>query len=420
MRMKEKLQMYSNRTAWKREGFLMALTARVARLGIALLLLFALALAAAPQAQAATKFCSEFSYNGVQGVIDGSMGTAPVQVTIDMSCTFQNWPQSNPLTTNINFQTNDPSIYLIIFDNVWFDGHLACSNIDHKLWVVNSPMENFDGSCQDLMVPTESIYKKSPAATAAIGEPFTYTLTYPAMTSPYPDQVGGPSPNDLGTVTIWDSLNAIKLATGVDLTFVSIKAYWKGSGILVPLVQETDPLAKGGVWTTKNLSYKSIPMITAGQQLIVEITVVLDNTPTNVAGKTFTNIAKWWFSRWIDLNEDGIEQANEFFNPLPGQSGTAQTMIIGEPYLMVDKFGLDASPERGGPCDLYHRRPEHQEQPCLERRHQRCLERHDPGQAPPRHVLQRPHRHGRGQDHRGRRHHPSQDIDCWRRLHDHL
>ncbi len=115
----------------------MALTARGARLGFPLLLLFALVLGVASSAQAAEKFCSEAPYFGV---IDGNvLGTSPVQITIDTTCTFQNWPQSNPLTATINFQTNDPTIYLIVFDNVWFAGNMACSNIDHKLWVVNSP-----------------------------------------------------------------------------------------------------------------------------------------------------------------------------------------------------------------------------------------------------------------------------------------
>ncbi len=47
----------SFRKAWER--FLMALTARGARLGFPLLLLFALVLGAASPAQAAEKFCSE-------------------------------------------------------------------------------------------------------------------------------------------------------------------------------------------------------------------------------------------------------------------------------------------------------------------------------------------------------------------------
>ncbi len=311
-----------------------------------LLLLFALLLGAASSALGEDKFCSQYG-----GVVDGNvLGTSPVQVTIDTTCTFQNWTFSNPLTATINYQTNDPSIYLIIFDNVWFDGNMACSNIDHKLWVVNSPEGAFSGTCQEIMIPTETVNKRAPATTASIGVPFTYTLTLPSMTSPYPDQIGGPSPNDLGTVTLWDDLNAIKTLMGVDLTFVSINAYYKGGGT-VTLVPENDPLAKGGVWTPKNLSYKPIPMIYANQQIVVEITVALDNTVTNVAGKTFTNTVKWWFSRWIDLNEDGIVDTNtEFFNPLPGETGISQTMAIAEPKLVVNKTSNTTALNVGDPA----------------------------------------------------------------------
>ena len=70
---------------------------------------------------------------------------------------------------------------------------MACSNIDHKLWVVNSPEGAFSDTCQDMMVPTETIHKQIPATTASIGVPFTYTLTLPSMTSPFPEQEGGPS-----------------------------------------------------------------------------------------------------------------------------------------------------------------------------------------------------------------------------------
>ena len=59
--------------------------------------------------------------------------------------------------------------------------------------------------------------------------------------------------------------------------------------------------------STDTCLHFTLPNIPAGQQVVVEMTVVLDNTPTNVAWVTFTNTAKWWFSRWIDLNEDGIE-----------------------------------------------------------------------------------------------------------------
>lgn len=312
----------------------MALAARSSKLGAPLLFLFALLLGMASPAQAATKFCSEFP----NGVIDGNVIVlSPNQITIDTDCTFQNWPVSNPLTATINFQTNDPTIYLIIFDNVYYDGNMACANIDHRLWVVNSPPDAFSTKCQDIFIPVETIAKQAPATTASIGAPFTYTLILPSMQFP----AGDPSPNDLHTVILWDNLTA----TGVDLTYVNINAYYKGSGTPVTLVPETNPLARGGVWTSKNLSYEPIPLILAGEQIMVEITVVLENTPTNVAGTQFTNTAKWWFGRLIDV--DGVPT---FFDPLPGEWGVSQPMTIAEPDLVVTKTSNETALNLGIPA----------------------------------------------------------------------
>ncbi len=67
------------------------------------------------------------------------------------------------------------------------------------------------------------------------------------------------------------------------------------------------------------------------------MTVVLDDTPANEPGMPFTNTAKWQFSRWIDLDEDGLIDSNEFFNPLPGESGISAPMTIVAPNLVVNK-----------------------------------------------------------------------------------
>ncbi|MFO7606590.1 MAG: isopeptide-forming domain-containing fimbrial protein [Desulfurivibrionaceae bacterium] len=293
----------------------MAHPARGFKFGLTLLLLFALLLGMAASVQAAEKFCSEYG-----GVIDGDvLGTSPVQITIDQTCTFQNWPRPNPLTATINFQTNDPSIYLIIFDNVWYDGNMACSNIDHKLWVVNSEEGSFAGACQDIMIPAETIAKKSPAPYAAVGVPFTYTLTLPSMTYP----AGEPSPNDLGSIEVRDDL----AATGADLTMQGLTAYYRGSGTAVPIVNLGD---------NKNLHF-TLPNLPTGEQIVVEVTAVLDDTPANQPGVSFTNTATWQFSRWIDLNENGLIEDNEFFNPLPGESGISEPMVIVEPELVVNK-----------------------------------------------------------------------------------
>jgi uncharacterized repeat protein (TIGR01451 family)/fimbrial isopeptide formation D2 family protein len=312
--------MRSSRKAWKRGSVLSALMSRGSALGFSLIILFTLLLATASPALSAEKFCSRPPYNGV---IDGDRHPSPTQITIDADCTFQNFPESNPLTATLNFQTNDPSIYLIIFNNVYYTGHMACANIPHLIWFSNSSYYGSNNACQDLFIPVETIEKKNPEGqtTAAIGVPFTYTLTLPAM------ELGGePSVNDLHSVTIWDDLTE----TGADLTYVDINAYYKGSGDPVTLVPEDDPSAPGGVWTPKNLSYKKIPLIQAGEQIVIEITVVLDDTPANAPGTQFVNTAKWQFGRLID----GV-----YYEPLPGEWGVTEPMTIVRPGLIVTKTG---------------------------------------------------------------------------------
>ena len=88
--------------------------------------------------------------------------------------------------------------------------------------------------------------------------------------------------------------------------------------------------------TDKYLHF-TLPNIAADQQVVIEVTVVLNDTPTNEPGMQFINTATWQFSRWIDLDEDGIVDANEFFNPLPGESGISAPMTIVAPNLVVNK-----------------------------------------------------------------------------------
>ena len=319
---------------WKRGSFLLAMTPRCSTLALPLLILFALLLGTASPALGAEKFCSDPPYFGV---IDGFRHPEPVQITIDRDCTFQNFPQSDPLTTTINFHTNDPSIYLIIFNNVYYTGNMACANIDHRIWFSNSSYYGSNNACQDLFIPVETIDKQNPAGqtTAVVGVPFTYTLTLPTM-----NLGGGPSPNNLHSVAFWDDL----AATGVDLTFLGINAYYKGSGVPVTLVPQNDPSAPGGAWTPKNLSYQIFPprsqqFIPAGEQIVIEITVVLDDTQANAPGKTFVNTAKWLFGRLID----GV-----YYEPLPGEWGVTPPLTIVKPGLVVNKTG-STSPEVSPP-----------------------------------------------------------------------
>jgi uncharacterized repeat protein (TIGR01451 family) len=328
-----KLKMCANRKAWKWSGLLVALPARGYRLGFPLLLFFALLLGAASSAQAGTDMCSFYKKNPTDtvSVVDGNDPFVRANLPgssfgIDMNCEFKNFPISSAwpsgLTPTLNFYTPDKStIYLVVFDNVWFSGNMACANIAHKLWVVNSDEKAFSSVCQDLMIPAETIAKQSPAATATIGLPFTYTLTLPSMNF----RAGDPSPNDLGTITVVDDLAAMV----ADLTLVSLSAHYKDSTTDVEITHFSDS-------TNKYLHF-SLPNIAAGSQVVVELTALLNDTPANVPGMQFVNTAKWSFSRWIDLNEDGIQDANEYFNPLPGESGISLPMTIVAPNLVVDK-----------------------------------------------------------------------------------
>ena len=102
--------------------------------------------------------------------------------------------------------------------------------------------------------------------------PFTYTLTMPVLFAPATNVVidWAGSPNDLHSVVLTDDLNA----TGVDLTYLGHVAYIQGTNTPVPHTFSN----VGGV-----LTFSDFGIIPAGQQIIIEITVVLDDSPTNVA-----------------------------------------------------------------------------------------------------------------------------------------
>jgi uncharacterized repeat protein (TIGR01451 family) len=260
------------------------------------------------------------------GVIDGFVNPVPPpNINIDGNCTFRNFPASNPLTTNISFFTNpgnNTERWLVIFDNVDFIGNMACSAVlGNHIWFVNGSFTTLQPNCQNLFIPVEKIDKQNPPGqtTAAIGVPFTYKLTIPVL---YDSQTGtvinnSGSPNDLHSVIVTDDLNA----TGAVLSYVSHAAYWKGSG--TPVSHSFANV--GGV-----LTFSNFPIIPAGQQIVIDLTVVLKNDPANTPGTQFFNTAKWEFGRLID----GI-----FYQPLPGERGITPPMTIVAPNLVVTKAG---------------------------------------------------------------------------------
>ena len=307
--------------------------------------LLLLLLGVSTQVQAG-EFCSAPPFNGT---IDGSnpahLAALGTQITIDTDCTFVNFPAGNELTVTLNFQTNDPSVYLITFDNVVFTGNMACANVDHRIWFVNGSDYGSNNNCQDLFIPVEAINKQNPPTpTVGIGDPFTYTLRVPVLYDPvtgtYLNNTG--SANDLHSITITDDLNT----TGADLSLVGVPTVtWVGSGAPVPhtfsnvgglLTFEIDPTSNPGV------------IIPAGEQIEIAITAVADNT--NLAGTQFINTAKWKFGRliYIDLDGDGVPEPN-FFAPLPGENGVTEPLTISEPDLLVTKTSLDTAINLGTP-----------------------------------------------------------------------
>src|SRR2546422_2657247 len=164
--------------------------------------------------------------------------------------------------------------------------------------------------CQNLFIPVEKIDKQNPPGppVASIGVPFTYKLTIPVLFDPLSGIVINDqgSPNDLHSITITDDLNA----TGASLSYVSHTAFWKASGTPVPHSFTN----VGGL-----LTFSNFPIIPAGQQIIINITVVLNNVPANAPGTQFFNTAKWQFGRLIN----GL-----FYASLPREDGSTPPMTI--------------------------------------------------------------------------------------------
>lgn len=281
------------------------------RLAVALLLCIA--------GTAEAQDCSDY----VDGVLDGYAGTvAPSQLQIDRTCTIRNYPAGNELGTNFSFltqpgQTDDR--WVVIFDNVVHTGQMACNSVaGHKIWFTNGSSTSIQEGCQNLLIPVEKIDKQGPA-TAAIGVPFTYRLTLPVLFDPATGveiNTEG-SVNDLHGITLIDDLNE----TGVNLAYVGHVAYWESSNIAVAHTFDNN----GGV-----LTFDNFPIVPAGEQIILEITVVLADTPANAPGTQFINIARWDFGRLID----GI-----YYEPLPGEWGISDPTTIAAPTLVMSKSG---------------------------------------------------------------------------------
>ncbi|MEN8244135.1 MAG: isopeptide-forming domain-containing fimbrial protein [Thermodesulfobacteriota bacterium] len=240
------------------------------------------------------------------------------------------------MSTNFSFDNNDPTPYLVIFDNVLHTGQMACNTVaGHTIWFVNGSSSAIQEGCQNLLIPVEKIVKQSPAPSATIGIPFTYTLTIPVLFDAGTGAVinSSGSLNDLHSIILTDDLNA----TGAALTYVGHNAYWEESGTPVAPVFTN----AGGALT---FDFNNLPIIPAEQQIVLEITVVLDDLPANAPGTVFTNTAKWSFGRLID----GV-----FYEPLPGEWGISESMIIAVPDLVVTKTSSETALNLGDTITYY-------------------------------------------------------------------
>jgi uncharacterized repeat protein (TIGR01451 family)/fimbrial isopeptide formation D2 family protein len=269
--------------------------------------------------------CSTLPNHTLDGFVPGTVG--PSNINIDSNCTIRNFPGG--LTTNFSFFTQPGQTdqrWVVIFDNVNWTGNMSCDAVhEHKIWLVNGSLSTLQPNCQNYLIPVEKIDKSIPSGqtTATVGVPFTYRLKIPVLFDPAGDGTGvviddQGSPNDLHGITVTDDLNA----TGAVLSYVSHTATFKSSGAPVP---HTFTNANG------SLTFEFAPLILpAGEQIFVDITVVLEDVPANAIGTVFVNTAKWDFGRLIN---------GDFFEPLPGENGISPPLTIAAPNLIVNKSG---------------------------------------------------------------------------------
>lgn len=143
---------------------------------------------------------------------------------------------------------------------------------------------------------------------AAVGELFAYTITVPTT----------PQATALHDVRIIDDLS-ISVA---DMTFISVA---KISG--------SEPWTPENTGTATQLVIEDTTIgidIPANEQIVIEITVMLEDTPTNIDGLTFTNTASYTYDQ---INDDPTTQ-------MPGGSDTTADMtIVSADNLTVEKTG---------------------------------------------------------------------------------
>jgi len=163
-----------------------------------------------------------------------------------------------------------------------------------------------EGTADPLLPP--DLLKENTQASAAVGEAFRYRITLPE--TPY-------------TIPLYDVRIQDDLAdSAADLRFLSVTKI-VGSGPWTPV----------NTGTATNLVIEDPAVgidIPTGEQVVIEITVVLEDTETNVSGLTFTNTAGHLHNR-----TDG-----DVGSQRPGEPGTTEPMtIVGPDVVTLEKSG---------------------------------------------------------------------------------
>lgn len=302
--------------------------------------------------------CSDFG-----GVLDGSVPGAvnPSQLEIDtLVCIVRNYPRSayppDGFIANLQYQPGQEK--LVIFDNVYWSGNIACNDVqDNKIWFVNSDVPKFREDCQNVLIPVESINKRGPDF-AAVGVPFNYRMLIPVLIDPQTGAVvlNGESKDDLHGITLYDNIGIDPVTvtvngpddndpstppvtypvtipgTGVDLSLVGTPSVrWCVDLTCASLGAEIGPNIVVNANGLVEFHFPPGFILPKGGRLAIDMTVVLDDNPSvNTLGKSFVNTAIWQFGRLID---------GTFYNPLPGENGVSNPAVIAGPNLVVNKSG---------------------------------------------------------------------------------
>ena len=253
-----------------------------------LLLSLVLLLGASFPAQA--EDCSD--YPG--GVIDGFAGNpAPSQLQIDRNCTIQNFPASNPLSTNFSFLTQPGQTderWLVVFDNVVHTGQMACNSVSgHKIWFTNGSSTSIQEGCQNLLT-RRGEDRQAKSSWPEHGHHRCAIHLHAHEACAVRSEHGHRHQHQ------WLAQRPAR-RHGLGRS----QRDGRGPHLSEPRRLLGEQRCSHVLHTFSNvggfLTFDAFPVIPAGEQVVIELTVVLDDSPTNVGGTQFVNTAKWDFGR---------------------------------------------------------------------------------------------------------------------------